>query len=65
MIGSRIGECYTYTSEADMLEMANKLEAEDYAVERKRDNYMSGKFRVTIVGYKNSCDGCVRGRRNG
>ena len=34
MSRSRIGSCYTYKYEVDMLEMANSLEAEGFAVER-------------------------------
>ena len=50
MIGiTKIGEIYTYRTEKEMLEVANKLEQQGYAVKRRR---LGVRFTVEIIGYR-------------
>ncbi len=48
-MSSKIGNTYTYISERDMLDVANRLEAEGYKVIRKQDGLC---FKVTVIGYR-------------
>lgn len=46
---TKVGNIYTYYNEADMLKVANELEAEGFTVQRFRV-YL--KFCVEITGYR-------------
>lgn len=51
MIGTKIGEIYTYPNEKDMLKMANKLETEGYRVIRSHNKYYT-TYTVEVIGYR-------------
>lgn len=48
---SKIGEVYTYSTEDEMLKVANYLESKGFKVQRIYDEAVN-RFRVTVVGYR-------------